>query len=198
MKAVEATFSSLFQTEGNQWHFHIPKYQREYTWGKTNWSKLLEDIYENESSHYMGSIICVHDIEEVGPNDELIYDVVDGQQRLTTLSLLLTAIYNKYKYVLAEGGDSDDDEVKDILNSIRKKLIKKIKAKDGKTPHGGHKDDAYIFYLRVQPSAQFHNLEDYLYILSKIELIGGLNPEIVEIVLFTKDIRISWNNSRYS
>jgi uncharacterized protein with ParB-like and HNH nuclease domain len=171
MKAVESIFSALFQTEGNQWHFHIPKYQREYTWGKYNWSKLLEDIYENEPGHYMGSIICVHDKEEVGPHDELIYDVVDGQQRLTTLTLLLMAIYYKYKYELQEESDNEDDEVKDRLNSIRKKLVKKIKADGSKVPHGGHKDEAFFFFLRVQPSAQFHNLEDYIYILSEIELI---------------------------
>jgi len=91
----ENTFASLISIEGNQWHYHIPRFQREYVWGKYNWSKLLEDIYENEPGHYMGSVICVHEKNETTPTEQLIYDVVDGQQRLTTLSILLAAIYSK-------------------------------------------------------------------------------------------------------
>jgi uncharacterized protein with ParB-like and HNH nuclease domain len=89
MKSSENTFASLIAIEGNQWHYHIPRFQREYVWRKNNWSKLLEDIYDNDPGHYMGSVICVHDGQELTPNTELVYEVVDGQQRLTTLSLLL-------------------------------------------------------------------------------------------------------------
>src|SRR3990172_6205773 len=97
MKPSEITFSSLIGIEGIQWHYHVPRFQREYVWGKYNWSKLLEDIYDNDPGHYMGSIICVHDADELTPGSELIYEVVDGQQRLTTLSLLLAAIYEKLR-----------------------------------------------------------------------------------------------------
>ena len=123
MKPEEATLASLLTIEGNQWHFHIPKYQREYTWGKYDWSKLIEDIYDSDLGHYMGSVICVHEKEELTPSEELIYDVVDEQQRLTTISLMLMAIYDKLKYVLPEHSPDIiiDDDYKDTLNSIRKK-----------------------------------------------------------------------------
>src|SRR5690349_2021450 len=96
MKPSELTFAGLVGIEGNQWHYHIPRFQREYVWRKHNWSKLLEDIYDNDPGHYMGSVICVHEENELSPSNELIYEVVDGQQRLTTLSLLLAAIYFKF------------------------------------------------------------------------------------------------------
>ena len=173
MKPEEATLSSLLTIEGNQWHYHIPKYQREYTWGKYNWSKLIEDIYDSDLGHYMGSVICVYEKEDLTPSEELIYDVVDGQQRLTTISLLLMAIYYKLKFDLPEENNDieNDDEYKDIINSIRKKLIKKIKPASAKTTSGGFKNNGYDCFLRVQPSSQFSNLEDYKFILDEIELL---------------------------
>ncbi|MCX6272193.1 MAG: DUF262 domain-containing HNH endonuclease family protein [Bacteroidetes bacterium] len=178
MKAVETTFAALFQTEGNQWHYHIPKFQREYTWGKSNWSKLIEDIYENDPGHYMGSVICVNDHAELGPLDELISELVDGQQRFTTVSLLLMAIYKKYKFILPIEDEDllGDEDYKETLTSIRKKLIKRNKILPaGKIPFGGYKDNGHVYFLRVQPSSQFNNLEDYRYILSELELIGKVD-----------------------
>ena len=176
MKPEEATLASLLTIEGNQWHFHIPKYQREYTWGKYDWSKLIEDIYDSDLGHYMGSVICVHEKEELTPSEELIYDVVDGKQRLTTISLMLMAIYDKLKYVLPEHSPDiiNDDDYKDTLNSIRKKLVKKTKTNSSKVPLGGFKSDGFNCFLRVQPSSQFSNLDDYKYILSDIELLEEL------------------------
>ena len=176
MKPEEATLASLISIEGNQWHYHIPKYQREYIWGKYDWSKLIEDIYDSDQGHYMGSIICVHEKEELTPSGELIYDVVDGQQRLTTISLLLMAIYYKLKYELLEIDPEieTDADYKEFLNSIRKKLIKKVKANSSKTPIGGFRSNGSIIFLRVQPSSQFSNLDDYKYILSELELIEEL------------------------
>ncbi|HAO09160.1 MAG TPA: hypothetical protein DCQ50_19765 [Chryseobacterium sp.] len=170
MKPEEATLASLLTIEGNQWHYHIPKYQREYAWGKYNWSKLIEDIYDSDLGHYMGSIICVHEKEEMTPSEEFIYDVVDGQQRLVTISLMLMSVYYKLKFELP--GDEPDiveeDDYIDALNSIRKKLLKKLKVTSPKIPVGGFRNDGSICFLRVQPSSQFSNLLDYKYILSEI------------------------------
>ncbi len=40
--------------------YHIPKYQREYIWGKWNWEALFDDIEESDGGHFMGSIICIN------------------------------------------------------------------------------------------------------------------------------------------
>lgn len=172
MRPNEYTFASLIAIEGNQWHYHIPRFQREYVWGKYNWSKLLEDIYENDPGHYMGSIICVHEDDELSPASELIYEVVDGQQRLTTISLLLAAIYRKLSHLAKN--DPDLRTAEDYIicrNNIKKRLIKDIKVDGHKLPWGVFRSGSFHYCLRVQPSTQGNNLEDYQYILKEIGLL---------------------------
>jgi len=176
MKPEEATLSSLLAFEGNQWHYHIPKFQRAYSWGKNNWNKLLEDIYDNDLGHYMGSVICVYDKSDLSPSEELVYEVVDGQQRLTTLSLLLMAIHYKLKFDILEDDSilKDVEELNDIVSSIRKKLIKKVKSSSGKHTINGFKNEDNFCYLRVQPSRQDLNLDDYKHILCENKLIDNI------------------------
>jgi hypothetical protein len=169
----ENTFAALIGIEGNQWHYHIPRFQREYVWGKYNWSKLLEDIYDNEPGHYMGSIICVHETNELSPGNELIYEVVDGQQRLTTLSLLLAAIYYKLTNEIPEGNQKVKSDKGYIIkcDSIYQRLVKEVNVAGKKLPWGVFKTGKMAYCLRVQPSTQGSNLEDYQFILSEIGVI---------------------------
>lgn len=175
MKSSENTLASLIAIEGNQWHYHIPRFQREYVWRKNNWSKLLEDIYDNDPGIYMGSVICVHDGQELTPNTELIYEVVDGQQRLTTISLLLCTIYKKLNTLSIEQPTLKENE--DFIikrNSIKKRLIKQVDTATQQRMHWAiHKSGSLLFCLRVQPSTQSSNLKDYLYILKE----SGIIPE---------------------
>lgn len=77
--------------------FIIPVYQRPYSWKKKNCEQLLKDlkeVYEGKhQSHFFGSVVYVS--ENNGSCQEFI--IIDGQQRITTVSLLLLAIRN---YVL--------------------------------------------------------------------------------------------------
>lgn len=95
----------------------IPKYQREYTWGQYQWKDLYDDICENDFGYFIGSIICIDNSSDAFQIKEL--EVVDGQQRLTTLCLLLTAIYNRLKQHKDELDEDDDDE----LPALRKSII---------------------------------------------------------------------------
>lgn len=80
--------------EGSDKRFVIPVYQRNYDWKKEQCETLMEDlisIYRNNiPSHFFGSIVFVG--EELASGTE--FCIIDGQQRLTTISLLLLAIYN--------------------------------------------------------------------------------------------------------
>jgi len=70
--------------------FEIPKYQRSYAWERQNVRELLEDIreaIESKSNHFMGTVV----LSEGSADGEHFY-VVDGQQRLTTLMLLISEI----------------------------------------------------------------------------------------------------------
>lgn len=73
----------------NNFYYVVPDYQREYIWGEDNVTRLLEDIFEefknNQNSEYfIGSIV-------VNKNHDGAYEVIDGQQRLTTLFLIMVA-----------------------------------------------------------------------------------------------------------
>ena len=72
----------------------VPRYQREYSWGRDEWEVLLDDLFEHESNdgHFLGTIICVANTRDTVK--ESILEVIDGQQRLTTLSLLMAAVYS--------------------------------------------------------------------------------------------------------
>jgi len=73
--------------------FEIPKYQRGYAWERQNIRDLFDDIIESiesNSNHYIGTIVLSRSQDD----DEKFY-VVDGQQRITTITLIKNAIINK-------------------------------------------------------------------------------------------------------
>lgn len=78
---------------GNDKKFVVPVYQRPYSWKKANCQLLFQDLLtvyrKSYKSHFFGSIVFVE--HEIGYNE---YTIIDGQQRLTTVSLLLLAIRN--------------------------------------------------------------------------------------------------------
>ena len=132
----------------------------------------------------MGSIICVNDAQTLGPGDEIIFEVVDGQQRLTTLSLLLATIYFGLSEAIRSytpADEQDEEEAKSALTNIRAKLIKRKKdAKPGEI--GSFNTGKNTYFLRVQPSAQNHNLEDYRYLLSSAGVLEDqAKPKFVGI-----------------
>jgi len=80
--------------QGANKRFVIPVYQRNYDWRTENCKQLYDDlvkvVHDKRKSHFFGSIVSVYNPD--GENDEFL--VIDGQQRLTTVSLLMLAMYN--------------------------------------------------------------------------------------------------------
>jgi hypothetical protein len=72
----------------------IPFFQRGYVWGTPNWDEILSDLLNIEKSHFLGSLILKQVKKQSGKPKEVL--VIDGQQRLTTLSILVRAIYNSF------------------------------------------------------------------------------------------------------
>lgn len=174
MQAYNMPFTKLINVDqGAREHFHVPKYQREYTWKKWQWEQLITDIEDNNPGYFMGSIICVNDLQNIAPGDELIFEVVDGQQRLTTLSLLLAAIYAKLVIAINNyepADEQDKEEARTSIHNIKAKLVKR--KKDPKTGEAGAFNvGKNVYFLRVQPSAQNHNLADYRFILAVAGLL---------------------------
>ena len=176
MQATDMPFTKLINVDqGAREHFHVPKYQREYTWRKWQWEQLLNDIEDNDAGYFVGSIICVNDTQTITAGDELIFEVVDGQQRLTTLSLLLATIHAKLTAAMDDydpADDQDKEDARSCLTNIKAKLVKRKKdARPGEA--GAFKAGRSVYFLRVQPSAQSHNLDDYKSLLSDAGLIGS-------------------------
>ncbi len=178
MNASEQTLANILQTMGNFGHYHIPKYQREYAWGSYQWEQLLSDIEENDAGYFIGSIICIDDNVGLGPGVSRIFEVVDGQQRLITLSIMLMAIYKKLlelKSNLVEPDEDETDKYKFELKNIREQLVsRKTIVTDSEKGYFVDKDkNEKYFFLRVQPSTQSNNMKDYLHILNELKIING-------------------------
>lgn len=97
MKAEER---SIGQVLTDQLRYEIPPYQRPYSWTVGNVEDLLEDIEEaydkNDKEYFIGSLITI----EREPNQR--YEVVDGQQRLTTLNLILARLRERIDHADAK------------------------------------------------------------------------------------------------
>lgn len=77
------------QLLGNGLVYRIPRFQRDYSWDEEHWEDLWDDILgtlpaDGEPAHYMGYLV-------LQTGDNRIFEVIDGQQRLTTLSLIVLA-----------------------------------------------------------------------------------------------------------
>lgn len=89
MEAKERSF--LFMSTAS--YYDIPFFQRAYVWDEENWSELLNNFLDHTDSHFLGSIILKQEPTKSGEPSR--YMVIDGQQRLTTLSILLRACYDR-------------------------------------------------------------------------------------------------------
>lgn len=108
---------------GNK-RFITPVYQRNYCWTKEDCEQLYDDLIyvsrHQKPSHFLGSIVKVHQ-PQGGALDE--YLIIDGQQRMTTVSILLVAMYNLIKEHVVTPDDHNLAQVicQYIINSNRRK-----------------------------------------------------------------------------
>ena len=134
---------TLLGHEGNL-QYKIPPYQREYSWQKAEWEDLFQDLVEADGAHFLGTIITLNQTDDAAAKSVL--ELIDGQQRMTTLTLLLAAIYSLLKQHEVE---LDDDDRTDVTN-LGRQLVRK---QDGEP--------------RVIPQTQGHNRDDYMTVLAE-------------------------------
>lgn len=90
----KSSIGEVFDSLGNN-QYIVPKYQREYSWSKKDWDALFDDIVSSYE-HFIGSIITMAYSENNDKGNILKkFDIIDGQQRLVTISILMCAIYSK-------------------------------------------------------------------------------------------------------
>ncbi len=103
--------------------FRIPEFQRAYSWEKKQRVDLFKDIEklsngDVEKHHFMATIVCLKtsEKEEIDADEFNIYNVVDGQQRLTTLIILLKSI--------AKSLPKKDKDIQKTLKNLEELLVK--------------------------------------------------------------------------
>ena len=141
IKGGEYPLSKIFSSEFN---YNIPSYQRPYAWTIQETGILFDDLYDfyknedKEENYFLGSIVLIKQ------DDNPKSDVIDGQQRLTTLTILFAIIAHSLS-------DSDDrDEFKNYINEkgIKSQGIKpKPRLKIRERDNGFFKD--YVQELKI-------------------------------------------------
>ncbi|ALF25303.1 DUF4357 domain-containing protein [Fusobacterium nucleatum] len=123
MKASEKKIKDLFSEAKT--FFAIPVYQRDYNWQEKHCKQLFEDILNvgkdiDITSHFIGSIVYIH--EGVYGIGEKEFYVIDGQQRMITITLLHIALYHRLK----ENKEEYADEIYELylVNKFSKRDIK--------------------------------------------------------------------------
>ena len=131
--------------------YAIPRYQREYTWSRAQWDALFEDLLDNELHYFLGSIICINQSQDALTVQSL--ELVDGQQRMTTLSLLLAAVYQSYRTLPNLGMEQQIE-----LYNLKHKLVLKKKSDQP----------------RLIPQVQNNNQQDYFAVLGQTGILDDV------------------------
>lgn len=101
-KTENNTFRKLI---GNGLTYRIPRFQRDYSWTNEEWEDLWMDLLgtlkvDGESAHYMGYLV-------LQSADDKTFDVIDGQQRLTTISIIVLAVLKNIQRLIDAGNDAE-------------------------------------------------------------------------------------------
>lgn len=107
------------QLMGNGLIYSVPRFQRDYSWTSTEWDDLWQDIEalfeeDGEQEHYMGYLV-------LQSKDSKNFDVIDGQQRLSTLSILILAVLGNLKDLIDQKQDVNNNSQR--LEQLRSSFI---------------------------------------------------------------------------
>jgi uncharacterized protein with ParB-like and HNH nuclease domain len=107
---------------GNGRIYRVPPFQRDYSWSEENWEDLWQDIkalHNNpNSSHYMGAIV----LQNSGTSDRE-FTIIDGQQRLATLSIIAIAVIEKIQNLIDRKQEAE-------ANRERQEILKRTYLSD--------------------------------------------------------------------
>ena len=179
--------------DGASKRFIIPVYQRNYDWKMEHCKQLYDDlvkiIRQNRKSHFFGSIVSVQ--SESGTMEEFL--IIDGQQRLTTISLLLLAIY----HLLSSGKMvSRDHQLTDKI--LKKYLIDEYEPEEKRIKLKPTKNDQKAFGILFDQDEEYipdSNLTiNYRYFYGRIQH-GELDiDELFDAICKLEIINISLNH----
>ncbi|BAL88367.1 hypothetical protein AMIS_31470 [Actinoplanes missouriensis 431] len=147
MPQLEAHEMPLHKVFCSDYSFSIPDYQRPYAWRKEQALQLLDDLSEaldrdSTEPYFLGSIVLVKDKQEPA------VEVIDGQQRLTTLTILLAVLRDL----------ADDDEVRSSLGQLISEPGDKILGLESRPRLALRKRDRAFFAHHIQRAGSVTHL----------------------------------------
>jgi hypothetical protein len=101
----------------------VPRYQRSYAWERDELVDFIADLKKllspggSEEVHFFGGVVTAHEVR-VGQKQQLAYWLVDGQQRLTSLSILIASILGGYQRIREQAQEEGDTELADELSAL--------------------------------------------------------------------------------
>ena len=147
MKGIQGTSNKTYrQLMGNGLRYEVPKFQRDYTWEAEQWDDLWQDIKglleDEDSEHYMGYLVL-----QTSNNKE--FQIIDGQQRITTLSLLILSTLKVIKDIVDSGIDSENNNKRkeNLLNSYIGYIDPVTLISNNKLKLNRNSDDYYKHHL---------------------------------------------------
>ena len=166
--------------DGSDKRFIIPLYQRNYDWKEENCEQLFQDLlkmhHSDRKSHFFGSIVS--NIQS-GTEDRFI---IDGQQRITTVSLMLIAMVNAYK-----AGDIQATDSKLVDKIFKRYLVDEYQEDERKVKLKPIKKDMDAFdSLLYKPKDQYikgsNVTRNYEFFYDKITKSGLTMDELFETI----------------
>ena len=147
--------TSYLELIGNGKAYRVPPYQRDYAWTQQEWEDLWHDVVElrgePDGRHYMGALV-------VQAHDDREFLVIDGQQRLATISVLALAVIAKLRRMAGQG--ADEERNRERATELRNRFI-------------GEKDPASL----VESSRlRLNEIDDPFYQDYLVQLRAPLNP----------------------
>ncbi|MEB3801429.1 DUF262 domain-containing protein [Flavobacterium columnare] len=200
MRGIQDTSNKTYrQLMGNGLRFEIPKFQRDYSWEAEQWDDLWLDLIslfeDEESEHYMGYLV-------LQTSDNKNFSIIDGQQRLTTMSLLILSVLKCLDDLINNNVDSDNNNRR--KEALRNSYIGNINPvtliSDNKIKLNRNSDDYYRQHLvllkdlpiRNTNSSEKHLRECFLWFYDKSkktfktgEELAGFVDNIVDKLSFT-------------
>ncbi|HMT73306.1 MAG TPA: DUF262 domain-containing HNH endonuclease family protein [Chitinophagaceae bacterium] len=162
MKGIQDTSSLTYrQLMGNGLRYEVPRFQRDYTWETEQWDDLWYDINalrkKEEADHYMGYLV-------LQTPDNKGFQIIDGQQRLTTISIIILAVLKCLDSLGNAGTDTENNKKR--LDALRSSYIGYIDPvtliSSNKLKLNRNSDDFYrqqLVLLRDLPSRNINSSE---------------------------------------
>lgn len=179
--------------EESKKRFIIPVYQRNYDWKIENCKQLYDDLIQviknNSKTHFFGSIVSVY--EPSGRNTEFL--IIDGQQRLTTMSLLFLAMYNllEEKIIISEDESLKDQIYEDFLVDKYQPQEKRMKLKPIKNDQ---KAFSKLFNSKDDYIKDSNLTINYSYFYERIQKQEITIDELFDAICRLEIINITLNN----